>query len=781
VEYNNNARPIAQQRDLAKLPRALEPLIERDQWAVWRFIQQKPDGAWQKPPFMATQPERHASTTDPNTWSSYGTALATVQAGKADGITYILTADDPFGAIDLDHCRHFKTYSIDYWAQAFLNRAQRTYVEVTPSGCGLRIWGLADSSPLHKKYTLKTNKQEFEKDKVICAELFRRTHKALTVTGFRLNTNPELANIDKLFDWAVIWGERRKAEAAAAEEAARAANAGNGFDSSGCSYSTDEIERFVREGPPDGENRSNIFHTIVGHYLGCGWDQEKIFEHLQQFPDGIGKRYLEEERLHGEIERSARKYGDNELPQPNSSGWTNGGPATAAPEPQPVQPPPPAPPGPLPWEQDPELEEDDLEDQPAEDEADGGDDDELDKDEELDEPPEQSELPWFYAHGSPDPRPTATWLVKHIIPARGHGLLSGPWGSAKTFVVVDLLAAIVTGQPFLGHAIKRQCGVLFIAAEGANQVRLRFDTVWKDKCGNSQERAPFYWYETAPVLLQKGAVEKLIAMARQIEMQSMEDFGLPLGLIAIDTLAACAGYRRGGEENDNAVGQALMNVLGAVAQEIGCCVLGVDHMGQNLEAGTRGATAKESSADFVLACLGHREVSGAVSNRRLAVRKNRAGEQGQEHPFTLRLVEMGRDEDGDAVTCMVVDWTPPGTAAAQGQQPDPWSRPRRQEQRTAVQRLKRVLMTILAEQGVDLPIPPDGPTVRMVDQNLVRKAFYACTPADEGTPERKGHFRRQKFLRALDWAEDEQLIAVTEIKDVTYLRLTRPSGEEDEN
>jgi len=90
-------------------------------------------------------------------------------------------------------------------------------------------------------------------------------------------------------------------------------------------------------------------------------------------------------------------------------------------------------------------------------------------------------------------------------------------------------------------------------------------------------------------------------------------------------------------------------------------------------------------------------------------------------------------------------------------------------------------MGILTEQGVDLPITPDGPVVRTVDQNLVRKAFYAGTPADEGTPERKGHFRRQKFLRALDWAEDEQLIGITEIDGVTYLWLTRPGEEESKN
>jgi len=441
---------------------------------------------------MATQPERHASTKDASTWSSYEVALATVQAGHADGITYILTPDDPFGAIDLDHCRDLETHSIDIWAQLFLERGRFTYTEVTPSGTGCRIWGLANGEPLHKKYTLKAGSREFEPDKQIAVELFRRTHKALTITGYRLDIISELTNLDSVFDWAGIWAERRKAEAAAAEEAARAVNGGNGFDSSGCAYSVDEIERFVRGGAPAGENRSELFHTIVGHYVGCGWDQEKIFELMQQFPDGIGGRYLQEERLQSEINRSARKYGKEELPVFDNSGWVNGGPASVAPQPQP-QPPTPSPPPP-PWEDDPELdEEDDVEDQPADDEVD--DDDGTVEDDELDEPPEQSELPPLYAHGSADPRPATTWLVKHIVPAKGPGLWSGQWGTGKTFGVLDLAAMVGTGQPFLGHAIKRQCGVLFIAAEGAGQVRLRFDAVWKEKCGNSQERAPFYWYE----------------------------------------------------------------------------------------------------------------------------------------------------------------------------------------------------------------------------------------------------------------------------------------------
>ena len=90
--------------------------------------------------------------------------------------------------------------------------------------------------------------------------------------------------------------------------------------------------------------------------------------------------------------------------------------------------------------------------------------------------------------------------------------------------------------------------------------------------GGDMQRAPFRWYETVPMLLHTGSVETLIAMARQADASLQEEFGLPLGLIIIDTIAACAGHARAGDENDPAAGQAVMNVLKAVAQAIGCFV-----------------------------------------------------------------------------------------------------------------------------------------------------------------------------------------------------------------
>jgi hypothetical protein len=245
-----------------------------------------------------------------------------------------------------------------------------------------------------------------------------------------------------------------------------------------------------------------------------------------------------------------------------------------------------------------------------------------------------------------------------------------------------------------------------------------------------------------------------------------------------------------------------MNVLKAVTQEIGCFVLGVDHFGKDLQAGTRGAYSKESSGDVVLACLGNKELSGSVTNTRLAVRKHRGGRQGQEYPFTLRVVEAPeRDEDGDPITTMVVDWLPAGAAAQQTPllPDDPWTEGcRRDDQRAAMARFKRVLLDALAEHGVERPIPsglhvrtssvpmggevrtgsPDSPPctlrVRMVDQEVVREAFYLCTPGD---PRQTQHDR---FKRARDRSEQLGLIRAGNVEDVTHLWLTHPKAEDED-
>lgn len=82
-----------------------------------------------------------ASSTDPRTWSTHRDATAST-AGV--GLGFVLSDVDDVVCIDLDHCMNPLTGRLDLWAVAIVRDAGATYVEVSPSGDGLHIWGRAD-------------------------------------------------------------------------------------------------------------------------------------------------------------------------------------------------------------------------------------------------------------------------------------------------------------------------------------------------------------------------------------------------------------------------------------------------------------------------------------------------------------------------------------------------------------------------------------------------------------------------------------------------------------
>lgn len=81
-----------------------------------------------------------ASSTDPRTWSTHKDAAAST-AGV--GLGFVLSDVDDVVCIDLDHCLNPLTGRLAPWAAAIIRDAGATYVEVSPSGDGLHIWGRA--------------------------------------------------------------------------------------------------------------------------------------------------------------------------------------------------------------------------------------------------------------------------------------------------------------------------------------------------------------------------------------------------------------------------------------------------------------------------------------------------------------------------------------------------------------------------------------------------------------------------------------------------------------
>jgi primase-polymerase (primpol)-like protein len=105
-------------------------LTSRDRW-VRRAANKRPLTAGGMP----------ASSTDPATWSDYKTASASL-AGV--GLGFVLSGMDDIVCLDLDHCLNPLTGRLAPWAAAIVRDAGATYVEVSPSGDGLHIWGRAD-------------------------------------------------------------------------------------------------------------------------------------------------------------------------------------------------------------------------------------------------------------------------------------------------------------------------------------------------------------------------------------------------------------------------------------------------------------------------------------------------------------------------------------------------------------------------------------------------------------------------------------------------------------
>ena len=80
----------------------------------------------------------------------------------------------------------------------------------------------------------------------------------------------------------------------------------------------------------------------------------------------------------------------------------------------------------------------------------------------------------FYWHG--EGRQVETkWMVKNMLPEVGVALMSGQWGMLKSFAMLDVSAALVTGTSFAGHMVKREGGVLIFAAEGAFTIDKRLE------------------------------------------------------------------------------------------------------------------------------------------------------------------------------------------------------------------------------------------------------------------------------------------------------------------
>lgn len=104
-----------------------------DRWLRWKLAK-RGDGTTKRP---LTVNGGNASSTDSSTWSSLSEAE---NSRIGDGLGFALGSG--FACVDLDHCYDSRNHLTD-WAKSFLAPVMgKTYIEISPSGDGLHIWGL---------------------------------------------------------------------------------------------------------------------------------------------------------------------------------------------------------------------------------------------------------------------------------------------------------------------------------------------------------------------------------------------------------------------------------------------------------------------------------------------------------------------------------------------------------------------------------------------------------------------------------------------------------------
>jgi hypothetical protein len=318
LDKQSPEKPQTQCCDLRRLPKALKPLLALPNFVNWKW-EWKPNGgpdkigAWTKPPFIARNPSRHASTNDPKTWSDFDKAVETFKAGKVDGVGFCLLGTN-FSAFDIDDCRDAKTGVIDPVAKKLVKRA-KTYAEITVSGTGLRIIGTGSDRHVHTKKKVKGSK--------VSVEAYRNCERYITISGLQLKGTPERLNdIDTMIDEVVAeLGGQPSPQGDAPQEGKVAADTPKDRIKSPRALRflefslPNELMKLIRDGAPEGD-RSDQFHHAVKWLKDEDTDLDDIIALLEKYPDGIAAKYAADNRI---AKEATRVYGKPDNPKDDSS------------------------------------------------------------------------------------------------------------------------------------------------------------------------------------------------------------------------------------------------------------------------------------------------------------------------------------------------------------------------------------------------------------------------------------------------------------------------------
>lgn len=222
------------------------------------------------------------------------------------------------------------------------------------------------------------------------------------------------------------------------------------------------------------------------------------------------------------------------------------------------------------------------------------------------------------------------WRVRGVLPNEGLAVLFGPSGSGKSFLALDMAAAIPEGRPWFGCRVEAS-PVVYVALEGESGFKQRM-AAWEAHTGRAQPD-DMHMVLQPFVLTNPHDVKELAAVVP------------PGSVVFIDTLNRAAPTA---DENSSIdMGEIL-----SAAKQLQCLTHGpvvlLHHTGKDGSKGPRGHSSLLANADTVI------EVSRNEDRRQWKIAKAKDGKDGEVHRFMLQVEALGTDHYGDPITSCVV-------------------------------------------------------------------------------------------------------------------------------
>ncbi|MEI6572568.1 MAG: AAA family ATPase [Alphaproteobacteria bacterium] len=351
----------------------------------------------------------------------------------------------------------------------------------------------------------------------------------------------------------------------------------------------------------------------------------------------------------------------------------------------------------------------------------------------------------FHLERLADIQPTSeiSWRVKGLIPAEGLVFLYGPPAVGKSFCAIHLGLSIAAGLDF-AECKTNPASVIYVAAEAGSGARRRIFAA--KQAFNLQKDLPLALVTVAPNLGRSDGDADLLIEAIK---EQLSDVDLKGAVVVLDTIARVTP---GMEENSAKDTGIFIANADRIAKEFCGLVIGVHHPGKVFENGLRGSSALLGAADTVIGIQ-----KGEEGVRTAIVQKQKDGEDSQSFTFTLDVIDIGYDEDGDPIsTCILSNIS---GLARHDAEPG--------EKRQRIPANLRLLLNVLGSASTDFgeKIRPwaDGPEVWALDKNNLRRAYFDARP--DNTEDAK----RKAFDRHLTKAIDQRFVVSAEVNGKVYL------------